>query len=114
MKASTHSNLDAAYRAGTALPAAHPDVAKAFVGLLPAGHPAIGPLLGNPSATPLPAWHPPLDQMVTRINFGNPAATVLQQRVTSDFTHLQSPLARLILRLAFFTLVFLSLKLISA
>ena len=73
---STHSNLDAAYRAGTALPAAHPDVAKAFAGLLPAGHPAIGPLLGNPSATPLPAWHPPLDQMVTRINFGNPAAAV--------------------------------------
>ena len=52
------------------------DVAKAFAGLLPAGHPAIGPLLGNPSATPLPAWHPPLDQMVTRINFGNPAAAV--------------------------------------
>jgi hypothetical protein len=74
----THSNLDAAYRAGTPLPAAHPDVSRSFAALLPAGHPDVAPLLGNPAAAPLPAWHPALDGMVARIDYGNPAAAKVQ------------------------------------
>eukprot|EP00937_MAST-01D_sp_MAST-1D-sp2_P001989 g1989.t1 len=86
----SHQNMDIAYRRGQAIPAVHPNVGQVFDGMLPAGHPDLNVLLQDPSAKPLPDWHPSLEAMVTRVNFGNPVA---KAAVPADHPNIDSAYA---------------------
>ena len=45
-------------------------VSAVFAGLVPQNHPDINMLLADPNTVPLPGWHPSLESIVTRINWG--------------------------------------------
>ena len=56
-----HPDVDSAFRAGTAVDSSkHPSIQARLQATLPDYHPAVDELLANPSAHPLPAWHPRL------------------------------------------------------
>ena len=74
-----HPDIDAAYARGDKLPNTnsfmpnhHPKVGPMMAHKLPAAHPDVDMLLANPSAYPLPAWHPRLNDMTERRSFWSP------------------------------------------
>eukprot|EP00038_Savillea_parva_P018065 m.22326 g.22326 ORF g.22326 m.22326 type:complete len:1212 (+) comp3975_c0_seq2:424-4059(+) len=68
----THPNIDAAYARGETLPSGHPKVGPMMSSTLPPSHPDVDALLQDPSANPLPLWHPKLNDMVVRRSFWSP------------------------------------------
>ncbi len=77
-----HPAIDASYRNGTAAPANHPAIESYFASVLPAGHPNVTAMILNPSAHPLPSWHPVIDRWV-----GNKSLTTTPYRVTVPYWH---------------------------
>ena len=61
-----HPEVDGSYDAGTAVSANHPSIQARVVSLLPDNHLDVDSFLANPSAHPLPSWHPRLSEMVSR------------------------------------------------
>jgi Ferric reductase like transmembrane component/FAD-binding domain/Ferric reductase NAD binding domain len=57
-------DIEATYKAGTAVPDSHPNQHAALASVMPSNHPNIDTLLRNPGANPLPSWHPPLNPFV--------------------------------------------------
>lgn len=67
-----HPDVGAAYNRNEAVPTNHPSVHNLVRGHLPPNHPGIDAMMKNPSAYPIPAWHPALNDMVTRRSFWSP------------------------------------------
>ena len=61
-----HTNVDAAFAAGGPLPSSHPSVHALVAAALPAGHPDLDAVLADPINNPVPSWHPPFEQYVSR------------------------------------------------
>ena len=82
-----HPDIDAAYERGEALPSSHPKVSPMMSNKLPAGHPNVDELLANPSAHPLPSWHPRLNDMVERRSFWSPGIIFSLILASAMFIH---------------------------
>eukprot|EP00038_Savillea_parva_P004495 m.138613 g.138613 ORF g.138613 m.138613 type:complete len:1032 (-) comp11487_c0_seq1:152-3247(-) len=61
-----HLNVDSAFGRGESMPASHPSVHDMMVPVLSATHPNVNDMLTNPAANPLPNWHPPLEDYISR------------------------------------------------
>ena len=61
-----HPDVDSSYAVGTAVSNRHPSIQSALSAYLPSGHPNCDTLLANPSAHPLPFWHPTMSALITR------------------------------------------------
>jgi len=64
--ASFHPDTTTAFAAGTAISANHPSVHSLMRSVLSPSHPNVDAILRNPTANPLPSWHPPLEGFVAR------------------------------------------------
>jgi hypothetical protein len=62
-----HPAVDDSYGSGDAVSATHPDIHAALASVLPATHPPVMDMLGNPTANPLPDWYG------TRLNNHHPS-----------------------------------------
>jgi hypothetical protein len=61
-----HPDVDSSYAVGTTVSNRHPSVQSSLAAYLPSGHPNCDTCLANPSAHPMPSWHPQLSALITR------------------------------------------------